>query len=93
MQEGALTDDTTPVADREVAVAFGKNWRQGPRARTQANPGGLTGRELEVVELLANGLRNAQIAERLVVSRKTVDHHVSAILRKLRVGTRTEAVA
>ena len=53
----------------------------------------MTGRELEVVELLANGLRNAQIAERLVVSRKTVDHHVSAILRKLRVGTRTEAAA
>jgi DNA-binding NarL/FixJ family response regulator len=38
-------------------------------------------------------MRNAQIAERLVLSRKTVDHHVSAILRKVRASTRTEAVA
>ena len=43
--------------------------------------------------LLAEGLRNGQIADRLVLSPKTVDHHVSAILRKLDVGTRTEAAA
>jgi DNA-binding NarL/FixJ family response regulator len=48
---------------------------------------------LEVLPLLAEGLRNAQIAQRLVVSEKTVDHHVSAILRKLAVRTRTEAAA
>ena len=42
---------------------------------------------------LAGGLRNAQIAERLVVSEKAVDHHVSAILRKLDVRTRGEAGA
>jgi DNA-binding NarL/FixJ family response regulator len=46
---------------------------------------------LEVLALLAGGLRNAQIAERLVVSQKTVDHHVSAILRKLDVRTRAQA--
>jgi DNA-binding NarL/FixJ family response regulator len=46
-----------------------------------------------VLPLLADGLRNAQIAERLVVSAKTVDHHVSAILRKLSVHTRGEAAA
>jgi len=51
----------------------------------------LTARELEVLPLVAEGLRNAQIAERLVVSEKTVAHHVSAILRKLDVKTRGEA--
>jgi DNA-binding NarL/FixJ family response regulator len=43
--------------------------------------------------LIAAGLRNAQIAQRLVVSNKTVDHHVSSILRKLDVRTRGEAGA
>jgi DNA-binding CsgD family transcriptional regulator/tetratricopeptide (TPR) repeat protein len=66
---------------------------RGPRARTRDNPAGLTARELDVLPLLADGLRNAQIAERLVVSAKTVDHHVSAILRKLDVHTRGEATA
>jgi DNA-binding CsgD family transcriptional regulator len=66
---------------------------QGPRRATRSNPAGLTGRQLEVLALLADGLRNAQIAERLVLSSKTVDHHVSAILRKLDVGSRTEAAA
>ena len=64
---------------------------RGPRARTRENPAGLTARELEVLALLVEGLRNAQIAERLVVSEKTVDHHVSAILRELDVRTRAQA--
>ena len=66
---------------------------RGPRARTRQNPAGLTPRELEVLDLLCSGLRNAEIAQRLVVSEKTVDHHVSAILRKLGVHTRGEASA
>jgi DNA-binding CsgD family transcriptional regulator/tetratricopeptide (TPR) repeat protein len=66
---------------------------RGPRAATRENPAGLTARELEVLALLAEGLRNSQIAKRLVVSQKTVDHHVSAILRKLHVRTRGEASA
>jgi DNA-binding CsgD family transcriptional regulator len=66
---------------------------RGPRPRTRENPAGLTARELEVLPLIAEGLRNSQIAKRLVVSEKTVDHHVSAILRKLDVQTRGEAAA
>ena len=66
---------------------------RGPRPQTRENPAGLTTRETQVLGLVAEGLRNAQIAERLVVSEKTVDHHVSAILRKLNVRTRGEASA
>jgi DNA-binding CsgD family transcriptional regulator len=64
-----------------------------PRASTLANAAGLTVRENEVLRLLGEGLRNAEIAERFVLSRRTVDHHVSAILRKLNARTRSEAVA
>ena len=67
--------------------------RRGPRAATRENPAGLTARELEVVALVAEGLRNAEIAGRLFVSEKTVAHHVSAILRKLDVATRSQAGA
>ena len=66
---------------------------RGPRPATRENPAGLTARELEVLALLAEGLRNADIARELVVSEKTVEHHVSAILRKLDVRTRGAAGA
>jgi ATP/maltotriose-dependent transcriptional regulator MalT len=62
-----------------------------PRPRTRANPAGLTDRQLEVLGLLADGLTNAEIADQLVVSVRTVDHHVAAILSKLNVGSRREA--
>ena len=67
--------------------------KRGPRRSTQANAAHLTRRELDVLALVAEGRRNAEIAERLFVSRRTVDHHVSAILRKLEAGSRGEAVA
>jgi DNA-binding CsgD family transcriptional regulator len=66
---------------------------RGPRRRTRANSAGLTARELEVLALMAAGLRNAEIADRLVVTEKTASHHVSAVLRKLDARTRGEASA
>jgi len=66
---------------------------RGPRPSTRRNAAGLTPRELEVLALLAEGLRNADIAARLVVSPRTVDHHVATILRKLAVRTRAQAGA
>lgn len=64
---------------------------RGPRRPTRSNPAGLTPRQLHVLDLLAEGLTNPEIADRLYISTKTVEHHVSAVLGKLGVANRTEA--
>jgi DNA-binding CsgD family transcriptional regulator len=66
---------------------------RGPRPATRENSAGLTARELEVVRLLAEGHTNQTIADRLYVSPRTIDRHVSSLLRKLDAGTRGQAVA
>jgi DNA-binding CsgD family transcriptional regulator len=81
------------IVARRLRERGARNVPKGPRARTQANPAGLTARELEVLALLADGLRDAEIADRLVLSKKTVGHHVSAVLRKLGVASRGQAAA
>ncbi len=65
----------------------------GPRTQTQADPLGLTRREREVLKLICAGHTNAEIAAKLVISAKTVDHHVSAVLAKLGAPTRRAAAA
>jgi DNA-binding CsgD family transcriptional regulator len=66
---------------------------RGPHRSTVQNPGQLTARQLEILLLLGDRLTNTQIAARLYISPKTVDHHVSAILAKLGVHSRTQAAA
>ncbi len=79
------------VVARKLRALGVSNVARGPRPTTQRNPAMLTDREVEVLELIAAGLRNAEIAKRLFLAPKTVDHHVSAILRKLAVQSRAEA--
>jgi DNA-binding CsgD family transcriptional regulator/tetratricopeptide (TPR) repeat protein len=64
---------------------------RGPAPATRGNPAGLTDRQIDVLRLLREGLTNAEIADRLVLSVRTVDHHVAAILVKLEVTSRRDA--
>jgi LuxR family transcriptional regulator, regulator of acetate metabolism len=77
---GSNGDALHPIAERPAAVPH-------------ALEGLLTRRELEVLELMAAGASNAEIAERLVISVGTVKSHVKHILRKLRAANRAEAVS
>ena len=70
--------------------AQGRPVPRAPGSRSRSHPDGLTPREAEVAALVARGLSDAMIAERLVVSRRTAEHHVGAILAKLGIHSRRE---
>jgi ATP/maltotriose-dependent transcriptional regulator MalT len=69
-----------------------RNIPTGPRESTLKNPAKLTARQIDILQLLSKGLPNKEIADQLFISPKTVDHHISAILSKLSVNSRTQAV-
>ena len=66
---------------------------RGPIAGTRANSAGLTRRQAQVLALLGDGLSNPEIADRLCISAKTAEHHVSAIMARLETATRRQAIA
>jgi DNA-binding NarL/FixJ family response regulator len=81
------------ITRRKLRERGVRNIPRGSHERTKQNPHQLTRRQLQVLTLLAEGCRNAEIAGRLFVTEKTVDHHVSAVLDKLQVRSRGEAAA
>ena len=88
--------DAVPMAAivrRKLRASGVRSIPRGAQERTRQNPCGMTNRQLRVLGLLVEGRRNADIARRLFVAEKTVDHHVSAVLAKLGVRSRGEAVA
>jgi DNA-binding NarL/FixJ family response regulator len=88
----ALSATATLQAAQREWLRRGLPVPRGPRP-VNGDAQGLTAQELEVPELLGEGLRNSEIADRLVLSEKTVAHHVSAVLRKLAVPTRARATS
>ena len=81
------------IVRRKLRASGVRSIPRGAQERTRQNPCGMTNRQLRVLGLLVEGRRNADIARRLFVAEKTVDHHVSAVLAKLGVRSRGEAVA
>lgn len=81
------------IAARLLREGGARGVPRGPRPSTKRNAGRLTTREVEVLGLVAEDMRNREIAQRLHLSEKTVDHHVAAIIAKLGVRSRAQALS
>ncbi len=81
------------LADQGLRALGQRPWRRGPSAVPSGGIGALSEREREVAELVALGASNPEIASRLFLSRKTVEHHVSNALAKLGLHSRAELAA
>jgi DNA-binding CsgD family transcriptional regulator len=81
------------IVSRRLREQGARSLPRGPRESTRDNQYHLTAREVQVAILVSQGLRDSEIAKRLFLSEKTVNHHVSAILHKLGVSSRTQAAA
>ena len=77
---------------RKALRSAGVSVPRGKSKQTRGHAAGLTSRQAEVLDLLAEGLTNVEIADRLFLSHRTVENHVAAILMKLDVATRDAAV-
>jgi DNA-binding CsgD family transcriptional regulator/tetratricopeptide (TPR) repeat protein len=82
---------TAAAARRQMKALGMTSIPRGPRVAARAAPGGLTTREQEVLALLSQGLRDREISRRLFISERTVHHHVSTVLAKIGVSSRTAA--
>lgn len=92
---GLLRLEATASAQavRRDRASRGLSVPRGPRKAAQSNPAGLTARELDILGYLVEGLSDAEIAAQLTLSERTIGHHVSAVLRKLGVPSRSRAAA
>ena len=81
------------LADQGLRNLGQRPWRRGPTASIDGGIGALSAREREVADLVALGATNPEIAARLFLSRKTVEHHVSNALAKLGLHSRAELAA
>jgi DNA-binding CsgD family transcriptional regulator len=88
---GLDAQSAAQIIRQRLRVLGARSIPAGPRAATRERPFGLTRREYEVLDLICAEHTNAEIAAKLFLSVKTVDHHVSAVLGKLGVPTRGAA--
>ena len=79
------------MARQRLREMGAKSIPAGARSATRNHPAGLTPRERDVLELICDGRTNDEISDRLFISARTVDHHVSAVLGKLGVHSRKVA--
>jgi DNA-binding NarL/FixJ family response regulator len=107
LYERTLAAARTQLDDAAWTAALAEGWAMTPEqaveyaleqgvvsertATPKTNPAGLSAREAEVLRLVATGLSNAEVAQELFLSSRTVDWHLSSIYRKLELHSRTEA--